>query len=591
MKNKLHLSNVSLICVDCANIDRAIKSMETCLYYVYFDSVKLLTSIQTNYQHAVKTHHIGSKIEYTHFMIKELWEYIDTDYCLIVQHDGYILNPDAWDNNWYNYDYIGGNDYWTGSGAEGTGGNGGFSFRSKRLHVVLKDNYQELNQYSSRKKIYSEDMYISRDSANWLKQRGYKFATREIQEKFSAHGRHKLWNGHFGCHGKNVNKTLYTPITYSYCFEDRNILKFIEKLKIKGISYLDIGFSSNPSMNNNTYLFYKNGYQGVVAEPTLYWREEIKKQRPNDKLIEGFVKIRNDEIGIIKRKRSDETKSYLTDIKWRGSPECYEINLFCVNDIIEKNFNGKYPTILTINTKEYALLVLKTIDLEKYLMPVICININHEQEKIISYLKENRYKLEYNNSINGIFIRTENVSKTDSFNDVIITIKDKDIIEHVEILKQYASSVNHITEFGRRNGVSTCALLSGIPKQFRSYDIRKGKNDNIIQKTSIDKNIDCQINQGDTNIIDIEDTDLLFIDTLHTYKQLTNELNRHANKVRKYIMLHDTVTFGNKNEINDGSEKQGLMPAINEFLDKNNGKWKIAEEYKNNNGLLILISN
>ena len=54
---------------------------------------------------------------------------------------------------------------------------------------------------------------------------------------------------------------------------------------------------------------------------------------------------------------------------------------------------------------------------------------------------------------------------------------------------------------------------------------------------------DFHFTVGDTKAIDIEETDLLFIDTLHTYDQLAAELARHGMKARRWIVLHDTTTF------------------------------------------------
>ena len=54
-------------------------------------------------------------------------------------------------------------------------------------------------------------------------------------------------------------------------------------------------------------------------------------------------------------------------------------------------------------------------------------------------------------------------------------------------------------------------------------------------------------------------------------------------------MFHDTETFGYKDEEEaDGSKKpQGLMPAINEFLEEN-PHWEILEQIPINNGLTVL---
>ena len=90
--------------------------------------------------------------------------------------------------------------------------------------------------------------------------------------------------------------------------------------------------------------------------------------------------------------------------------------------------------------------------------------------------------------------------------------------------------------------------------------------------------------QASTTDVEIEETDLLFIDTLHVYEQLKAELGKHAGKVRKYIIMHDTVTFGTHGEL---SGTTGLMPAVNEFL-ASNPQWKIKEVYTNLHGLTIL---
>ena len=43
--------------------------------------------------------------------------------------------------------------------------------------------------------------------------------------------------------------------------------------------------------------------------------------------------------------------------------------------------------------------------------------------------------------------------------------------------------------------------------------------------------------------------DLLFIDTSHTREQLTQELEAFSRYTRRYILLHDTETFGKRDEL------------------------------------------
>lgn len=153
-----------------------------------------------------------------------------------------------------------------------------------------------------------------------------------------------------------------------------------------------------------------------------------------------------------------------------------------------------------------------------------------------------------------------------------------DINKHIVTLFEYADKVTHITELGVRWGVSTRAFLYASIKnntKLRSYDILL--NDNVIGLFTKAKEmyIDATYQQADSLNLVIEETDLLFIDTLHTYKQLSQELKLHGNKSKKYIILHDTVTF------------KDLDQAINEFIEENS-QWKLLVKYYNNNGLTIL---
>lgn len=99
--------------------------------------------------------------------------------------------------------------------------------------------------------------------------------------------------------------------------------------------------------------------------------------------------------------------------------------------------------------------------------------------------------------------------------------------------------------------------------------------------------IDFEFVLGDTLKIQIPDTELLFIDTLHTYVQLSQELSLHANNVKKWIIIHDTESCGDYTLDSVGTKVGGLKYAIEEFLDGNKD-WRMVKQYTNNNGLTIL---
>lgn len=185
----LSLPDVTLVCVD-DNAMRGRDALNKCTDVAEFGAVKLLSSSEYDYDEQIQR--LGSKEAYSRFILKELHKYINTPYALIVQHDGYIKNPEAWLNEFMQYDYIGAT-WWYKDGKNV--GNGGFSLRSKKL--------LELTPSLPTTKTHPEDEVICRDCRYYLEQRGIKFAPDELADKFSYEGYNKQgqWSGQFGFHG------------------------------------------------------------------------------------------------------------------------------------------------------------------------------------------------------------------------------------------------------------------------------------------------------------------------------------------------------------------------------------------------------
>ena len=176
---------------------------------------------------------------------------------------------------------------------------------------------------------------------------------------------------------------------------------------------------------------------------------------------------------------------------------------------------------------------------------------------------------------------------------------DSDINLHLNTLRYYASQSKTIVEMGVRWVVSTWAFLEGHPKKLTSYDIvspeewKRGDRMSPVEEYAKENNIDFKFILQDVLTVKLPKTDLLFIDTWHVYDQLIQELNMHSSKVNKWIILHDTETFGEKGEkssysIREKKEYLGLKFAVNEFLQNNVDTWRLHEHYTFCNGLTIL---
>lgn len=188
-----------------------------------------------------------------------------------------------------------------------------------------------------------------------------------------------------------------------------------------------------------------------------------------------------------------------------------------------------------------------------------------------------------------------------------------DINEHIPTLIRYGSECDIITEMGVRWITSTWAFLGCAPKQLISYDMRDpstwdvggaGENLSIVNRgynkiqnvydVAKEFNLNFKFIQANVLDIEIEQTDLLFLDTWHSYKQLKAELNKHGSKVNKYIIFHDTTNYAYIDETNYEelgeewkAEGIGIWKAIEEFLYLNK-EWVIWERFQNNSGLTIL---
>jgi hypothetical protein len=114
--------DVTLICVDCVDANRAKKSIDICMSKVNFKNYFLLTDKDINFENKISIDSIKNIQDYSFFCLKNLFRYFSTSHCLIVQHDSWIINENKWDDLWLKYDYIGCNTGWTEKYENGKGG-------------------------------------------------------------------------------------------------------------------------------------------------------------------------------------------------------------------------------------------------------------------------------------------------------------------------------------------------------------------------------------------------------------------------------------------------------------------------------------
>ena len=165
-----------------------------------------------------------------------------------------------------------------------------------------------------------------------------------------------------------------------------------------------------------------------------------------------------------------------------------------------------------------------------------------------------------------------------------------DMYVHMPVLREYASNCDHVTEFGVRGGVSTTAFMHARPRRFVAYDLVRSQEALALFSIAAANDLSYDFVEADVLKVTIEPTDFLFIDTYHCYSQLTAELRRHSESVRRYIGFHDVETFGEwpESPIYWGEpESRGIMPAITEFLGEHQN-WQQVHFTKECYGLMII---
>jgi hypothetical protein len=175
----IDLPNVTLVCIDTVNYGPAINAINKSLEKIkpaktiFFTDIACVANDDFD---VINIKHLYSKKDYSKFMMKELGKHIQTDFMLVIQWDGYVLDENAWDDEFLKYDYIGAP--WIYGDGKNVG-NGGFSLRSTYLHKVLAEDHFIVP-------MSLEDDAICRTYREYLENvYRIKFAPEELAHKFS----------------------------------------------------------------------------------------------------------------------------------------------------------------------------------------------------------------------------------------------------------------------------------------------------------------------------------------------------------------------------------------------------------------------
>ena len=205
--------------------------------------------------------------------------------------------------------------------------------------------------------------------------------------------------------------------SYSQSGEDL-IIKYIFNARgVSNFTYLDIG-ANHPYNINNTFAFYLDGCRGVNIEPNPIMIERFKSFRPDDISIAAGAAEKTGEMIYYHmdvnelNTFSKEQATYLEDRGHKITKESV-ISVLTIGSIIKEYFNDRSPNVVFIDAEGMDLILIKSIDFDKYSPEVLCVeSISYElngngikDTELIEYVLSKGYIMYADTNINSIFVK------------------------------------------------------------------------------------------------------------------------------------------------------------------------------------------
>lgn len=239
MKKKLP---IDLVAISTNKVQETIAAIKHSSKNISFNNILLITNKKVEEEfECFLIPKLESVVDYNNIVL-DINKYIKSEFAMIIQHDGHVLNPNSWDNNFLNFDYIGApwpndekwNQRWHKYPNEISSkiysniqfnriGNGGFSLRSKKFL-----EYSSQFEKNFLKHGVPEDIFLNIVNYDLSQEFKIKYPSVEIAMKFSYETPLK---------GKN-----YTELKKYHFFNTKNHLgwhgnQFLNSKKLYNIKF------------------------------------------------------------------------------------------------------------------------------------------------------------------------------------------------------------------------------------------------------------------------------------------------------------------------------------------------------------------
>ncbi|OHD90691.1 DUF5672 family protein [Sulfuricurvum sp. RIFCSPLOWO2_12_FULL_43_24] len=189
-----HLNNVTLVAVATTEVEATAKALEYSTKKMSFEKVLLFSHYNpladnTIYEH-IKIEPFQSVGEWGKFVVFDLYKFITTEYIILVHADGFIVNPEQWDDVFLQYDYIGApwplpKDSFSYRDYFGNIIRVGNSVSLRSLNILKLPDQLGLDWKSADHGFFHEDGFLCVQNRHIFQQQGIKYPPLEVACRFS----------------------------------------------------------------------------------------------------------------------------------------------------------------------------------------------------------------------------------------------------------------------------------------------------------------------------------------------------------------------------------------------------------------------
>ena len=193
---------------------------------------------------------------------------------------------------------------------------------------------------------------------------------------------------------EDIKSQLYQDMFASFIIGDK-----FEK------TFFEFGATNGIDLSNSYTLERYLNWRGVLSEPSPQWHDELKKNRPYTNIISECIWSESNkelnffvsDVGVLSSlenfKESDKiSMPGNTQARVKNGKNII-VKTISLNDVIEKQFNSKSPSYISIDTEGSEYEILKNFNFKKYKPLVFTIehNFTELQLKIDKLMYSNDY--------------------------------------------------------------------------------------------------------------------------------------------------------------------------------------------------------